>query len=70
MQSVYLQWIMKYIVDKGYEKQTQNKACPERSRMGQFPKGQNELKIACRKIWPLTSLPPMLAHLLFCRGQY
>jgi hypothetical protein len=28
------------------------KACPERSRMGQFPKGQNELKIACQKIWP------------------
>jgi len=27
------------------------KACPERSRMGQFPKGQNELKIACQKIW-------------------
>jgi len=41
-------------------KQTQFKACPERtcpeqgrrSRMGQFPKGQNELKIACRKIRP------------------
>ena len=28
------------------------KACPERSRMGQSPKGQNELKIACQKIRP------------------
>ncbi len=34
------------------KKQTQFKPCPERSRMGQFPKGQNELKIACQKIWP------------------
>jgi hypothetical protein len=32
-------------------KQTQLKACPECSRMGQFAKGQNELKIACRKFW-------------------
>jgi len=38
----------------GPKKQTQNKPnfkpCPERIRMGQFPKGQNELKNACRKI--------------------
>jgi len=41
-------------------KQTQSNpvlsaACPERSRMGrmgQFPKSQNERKIACQKIWP------------------
>ncbi len=62
MQSVYLQRIMKKNAAKGYEKQTQNKpnsnpnkACPERiytelrrsSRMGQFPKCQNERKIGC-----------------------
>ncbi len=42
------------------KKQSQSKlvlsaACPERSqmvRMGQFPKGQNKFKIACRKIRP------------------
>ena len=54
MQSVYLQRIMKKIAAKGYEKQSQNKpnsnpikACPERSRMGQFSKYQNERKIGC-----------------------
>jgi hypothetical protein len=31
------------------------KACPERSRMGQSPKGQNERKIACQKIRPHPS---------------
>jgi hypothetical protein len=40
MQSVYLERIMKKNAIKGHEKtkpkQTQNKACPERSRMGQF----------------------------------
>jgi len=36
----------------GSKKTNPIKACPERSRMGQFPKGQNELKIACQKIWP------------------
>jgi hypothetical protein len=34
------------------------KACPERSPMGQFPKGQNELKIAYRKIRPHPLLTP------------
>jgi hypothetical protein len=46
---------MKMKPPSGPKKQTQTnpiKACPERSRMGQFPKGQNELKIACRKIRP------------------
>ena len=46
------QRIMKMKPPSGPKKQTQNKAYPERSRMGQFPKDQNELKIACRKIWP------------------
>ena len=48
--------------------QTQSKpvlsaACPDRSRMGrmgQFPKGQNELKIAYRKIRPH---PCRLSHI-------
>ena len=39
----------------GPKKTNPNKACPERSRMGQFPKGQNERKIACRKIRPHPS---------------
>jgi len=51
MQSVYLQRIMKKNAAKGFEKtnpiQTQFK--PNQS---QFPKGQNELKIACQKILP------------------
>jgi len=40
----------------GSQKTNPIKACPERSRMGQFPKCQNELKIACRKIWPHPSM--------------
>jgi len=36
------------------------KPCPERSRMGQFPKGQNERKIACQKSRPH---PCRLSHI-------
>jgi len=51
-------------LQKNKPKQSQNKPNfkphPERSRMGQFPKGQNELKIAYRKIRPH---PCRLSHI-------
>jgi len=54
MQSVYLQRIIKKNADKGFEKtkpkQTQFK--PNLVRRRRIPKGQNEINIACQKIWP------------------
>ncbi len=45
-----------------YENETTfrpKKTNPNKPKQTQFPKGQNELKIACRKIWPHP--PSMLA---------
>jgi len=61
MQSVYLQRTMKKNAAKGSKKtkpkQTQfkPKTNPILSAVGGFPKGQNERKIACRKIRPHPS---------------
>jgi len=68
MQSVYLQRIMKKNADKGFEKQSQNKpnSNPKQTQSkpvlsavewANFFKVQNELKIACRKIWPYFNKP-------------
>ena len=39
-------------VTKDYENETAFRPKKTKPKQSQFPKGQNELKIACQKIWP------------------
>jgi hypothetical protein len=39
-------------VRKDYENETSFRLQKNKPKQSQFPKGQNEIKIACRKIWP------------------
>ena len=42
-------------VTKDYENETAFRLLKNKPKQSQFPKGQNELKIDCRKIWPHPS---------------